>query len=113
MSRLIIVARPSLAPGFQLAGVEAFAANDAEAAQRLVSSWLEAGETGLLALDDGLLADFDPAMRRRLEAADQLPHIAIPGGGPLEPATSRQRRLTEMIRRAIGFQITFRGEQRP
>ncbi len=110
MSRLIVVTRPSLAPGFQLAGVEAFAADDADAAQRLVTGWLDTGEAGLLALDDGLLADFDPAVRRRLEAAEQLPYIAIPGGGPLEPKTSRQRHISELIRRAIGFHITFRGE---
>ncbi len=113
MSRLIVVTRPSLALGFQLAGVEAFAAQDAVAAQRLVTSWLGAGEASLLALDDGLLADFDPALRRRLEAADRLPYIAIPGGGPLEPEISRRRQLTELIRRAIGFHITFRGEPSP
>jgi vacuolar-type H+-ATPase subunit F/Vma7 len=110
VSRLLIVTRPGLAPGFQLAGVDAFATDDAEAAQELIAGWLEAGETGLLAIDDGLLADFDPARRRRLDASDRLPYIAIPGGGPLEPAISRRRRITEMIRRAIGFHITFREE---
>ncbi len=113
MSRLIILTRPSLAPGFQLAGVEAFTAQDADAAQRLVAAWLEAGEAGLLALDDGLLADFDPALWRRLEAAEHLPYISIPGGGPLEPGTTRRRHITELIRRAIGFHITFQGERSP
>ena len=111
MGRLIIVTRPALAPGFQLAGVEAFAAQDGETAQRLVAGWLDAGETGLLAVDDGLLANFDPALRRQMEAADRLPCIAIPGGGPLEPGVSPRRQLTEMIRRAIGIHITFGGEQ--
>ena len=113
MSRLIIVTRPSLAPGFQLAGVETFAADDADAAQKLVTGWLEAGEAALLALDDGLLADFDPAVQRRLEGSDRLPHIAIPGGGPVGPKDSRQRHITDLIRRAIGFHITFRGEPAP
>jgi vacuolar-type H+-ATPase subunit F/Vma7 len=113
LSHLIVLTRPSLVAGFQLAGVEAFSAEDASAAQRLVAGWLEVGEAGLLALDDGLLADFDPAVRRRLEASDQLPFIAIPGGGPLEPQSSRQQRITELIRRAIGFHITFRGAPNP
>ncbi len=111
MGRLIIVTRPWLTPGFQLAGVEAFAAQDADTAQQLVTGWLETGETGLLALDDGLLEGFDPALRRRLESADRLPCIAIPGGGPLEPGTSPRRQIAEMIRRAIGIHITFGGEQ--
>jgi len=111
MSRLLVVTRPSLVTGFHLAGVEAFPADDAEAAQRLIGEWLDTNEAGLLAVDDGLLAGFDPAFRRRLEAADQLPHLAIPGGEPLGPAGSRRRQIAELIRRAIGFHITFRGEQ--
>ncbi len=111
MSRLLVVTRPSLVPGFHLAGVEAFAAEDAEAAQRLITEWLETNEAGLLAVDDGLLTGFDTTFRRRLEAADQLPHLAIPGGEPLGPAGSRRRQIAELIRRAIGFHITFRGEQ--
>jgi len=111
MSRLIVVTRPSLVPGFHLAGVEAFPAEDAEEARRLISQWLDKHEAGLLAVDDGLLEGFDPAFRRRLEAADQLPYFAIPGGGPLGPAGSRRRQIAELIRKAIGFHITFRGEE--
>jgi vacuolar-type H+-ATPase subunit F/Vma7 len=111
MSRLLVVTRPSLTPGFHLAGVEAFMAGDPAAAQQLIAGWLEAGETGLLLVDDGLLAGFDLAFRRRLEAADRLPHIAIPGGEPLGPETPRARHIAELIRRAVGFHITFRGEQ--
>ena len=111
MSRLLVVTRPSLVPGFRLAGVEAFPAEEAEEAQRLIDKWLYKHEAGLLAVDDGLLAGFDPAFRWRLEAADQLPHLAIPGGGPLGPAGSRRRQIAELIRKAIGFHITFRGEE--
>lgn len=110
MSRFLVVARPSLVPGFRLAGVEAFPADNAEAAQRLVTEWLDAHQAGLLAVDDELLRGFEVAFRRRLEAADQLPYIAIPGGGPLGAAGSRHRQIAELIRRAIGFHITFRGE---
>src|SRR3972149_5651742 len=111
MSRLLVVTRPSLVPGFHLAGVEAFPAEDVEAAQRLIAEWLDTNEAGLLAVDDGLLAGFDPGFRRRLEAADRLPHLAIPGGESLGPETSGRRRIAELIRRAIGFHITFRGEE--
>jgi vacuolar-type H+-ATPase subunit F/Vma7 len=111
MSRLLVVSRPSLVPGFHLAGVEAFAAADAEEAQRLIDAWLEAGETGLLVIDDGLLTEVDLAFWRRLEAADHLPHIVIPGGEPLGPGMSRRTQIAELIRRAIGFHVTFGGEQ--
>lgn len=111
MSRLLVVTRPSLAPGFHLAGVEAFAAEDAEAAQVLIAKWIDTGETGLLLVDDGLLDGIDLAFRRRLETHERLPYIAIPGGEPLGPERSRRSQLAELIRRAIGVHITFRGQQ--
>jgi vacuolar-type H+-ATPase subunit F/Vma7 len=111
MSRLLIITRPSLAPGFQLAGVDACSAEDVETAQELIADWLEAGETGLLAIDDGLLALIDPSLLKRLETSDNLPYMAIPGGQPVGPEASRRYRITQMIRRAIGFHITFKGEE--
>lgn len=111
MSRLLIVVRSALVPGFHLAGVEAFHADDAEEAEGLIGNWLEAGETGLIAIDDELLSGFDAAFRRKLGAAEQLPYLAIPSGEPRGPEGARRRRISELIRRAIGFRITFRGEQ--
>lgn len=111
MSHLLVITRPSLVPGFQLAGVDAFSAQDVETAEELIADWLEGGETGLLAIDDGLLALMDPALLKRLETSDNLPYLAIPGGQPVGPEASRRYRITQMIRRAIGFHITFKGEQ--
>lgn len=117
MSRLLVVVHPALAPGFRLAGVETFAAGDSGQAQAIVGAWLDAGEAGLVAIDDELLAGLDPIFRRRLEAAGRLPHIAIPGGipstgsGPAEGEEAGQkRRMADMIRRVIGFHITFQRE---
>lgn len=111
MSRLLVITRPSLVYGFQLAGVEAFSAEDVETAQELIESWLEAGEAGLLAIDDGLLAHLDPVLLKRLESSENLPVLAIPGGEPMGAEVSRRHRIAEMIRRAIGFHITFKGEE--
>lgn len=111
MSRLLVVTRPALVQGFHLAGVEAYGAEDVESAQELIENWLKAGEIGLLAIDDGLLERMDPVFIRRLETSDRLPFLAIPGGQPLGPEASRKHRIAEMIRRAIGFHITFKGEE--
>ena len=40
MSRLFIVTEPELAAGFQLAGVEAFAAADPSSARELIEKWI-------------------------------------------------------------------------
>lgn len=111
MSRLVVVTRPSLVPGFQLAGVEVYGAEDFETAQELIGGWLEAGEAALLAVDDGLLENMELAFLKRLSASDTLLHLAIPGGQPLGRAFSRKDRIAQTIRRAIGFHITFKGEE--
>jgi vacuolar-type H+-ATPase subunit F/Vma7 len=111
MSRLIILTRPELAPGFQLAGIESYFAKDVETAQELIETWIAADEEGLLAIDDGLLEKMDPAFIKRMESTGKIPFLAIPGGEPLGPESSRKHRIAEMIRRAIGFHITFKGEE--
>lgn len=110
MSRLLVVTRPTLVPGFRLASVNAYGAEDVETAQELIDGWLKAGEVGLLAIDDGLLEHMDPSFVKHLEASEKLPYLAIPGGGPLGTEVSRRHRIADMIRRAIGFHITFKGE---
>jgi vacuolar-type H+-ATPase subunit F/Vma7 len=111
MSRLVILTRPALIPGFQLAGVDVYGAEDVEGVQELIERWLEAGEVGLMAIDDGLLESLDPALILRLDSSGQLPYLTIPGGQPLGAESSRRYRIAEMIRRAIGFHITFKGEE--
>lgn|SRR5574337_107891 len=111
MSRLLVITRPSLTPGFQLAGVEAFAVEEAAEAQQLIAGWIEAQERGLLVIDEGLMSEFDLAFQRRLDAAEALPHISLPTGELAGLGPSRRRRIAEMIRKAVGFHITFGGEQ--
>jgi vacuolar-type H+-ATPase subunit F/Vma7 len=111
MSQLFIVTRPSLVNGFHLAGVDAYGVEDIESAQELIEKWLNAGEVGLVAIDDGLLERMDAAFLRRLDEYEHLPYLAIPGGQPLGPEASRRHRIAALIRRAIGFHITFKGDQ--
>ncbi|MEA3441486.1 MAG: V-type ATP synthase subunit F [Chloroflexota bacterium] len=111
MSRLIFVTRPSLVHGFQLAGVEAYGAQDYETAQEIISDWMSKGETGLLAIDDGLLAYMDQTFIKKLEAYEPFLYLSIPMGESLGPEFSRKHRVAQLIRHAIGFHITFRGEE--
>jgi vacuolar-type H+-ATPase subunit F/Vma7 len=110
MSQLFVLTRPALVPGFQLAGVDAHGVEDVESAQELIDKWLTAGEVGLLAIDDGLLAHMDAAFLKRLASSELLPFIVIPGGQPLGPEASQRYRIATLIRRVIGFHITFKGE---
>jgi V/A-type H+-transporting ATPase subunit F len=105
-----VVTRSDLVDGFRLAGVEAFAAQDAESAEELIESFIQKGEAGLVAIDDGFVDKIHAQVMGRLEASEQLSYLAIPGGEPLGPESSRQHRLAQQMRRAIGFHITFKGE---
>lgn len=123
MSRLLIITHPTLVAGFQLAGVDAFGAADAAAAQQLVARWLETGETGLLAIDEELLAGFDPSLLQRLAAADgrnsgssqkpvsSLPYLALPRGRQAESGSAGRQRIAEWLRQTIGFHITLHDER--
>jgi vacuolar-type H+-ATPase subunit F/Vma7 len=108
---LFVLTRPDQVTGFYLAGVDAYAAEDVETAQELVESWIAAGEEGLLAIDDGLLGRMDPAIVKRMGSNERMPFLVIPGGEPLGPEASRKYRIAEIIRRAIGIHITFKGEE--
>jgi len=111
LSRLLVLTRSNLLPGFQLAGVDAYGVGDVETAQELIETWLKVGEVGLLAIDEGWLEIIASSLVKRLEDSEKLLYLAIPGGGPLGSEVSRSHRITEMIRRAIGFHITFKGEE--
>lgn len=110
MSRLIVVARPELVTGFQLAGVDAFAAEDAASAQRLVVGWLDAGESGLLAVDEWLLDGFEPAVVARMTASERLPYLPLPDGLPVQGVPAAHSRIAQLLRQAVGFHISFQSD---
>jgi vacuolar-type H+-ATPase subunit F/Vma7 len=110
MSRLLVITDPHLATGFHLAGVAAFAAANAQAAQQLVARLLDEGESGLLAIDEELLAGLDAAVRQRLAAAEHLPHLALPGRQAAGAELAGTGRIARLLREAIGFHITFQNE---
>jgi hypothetical protein len=65
----------------------------------------------LLAIDEALLRGMKPSFLRRLQEAEGLPHLAIPGGQASDVPLSRRKRLAEMLRRTTGYQITFKTEE--
>lgn len=111
MGRLLVITRPQLQPGYQLAGVQAYAAAGSDEAAELIGRFLDDGEVGLLAVEEELLAGLPPELRQRMNAAAALPYLALPGGEPASTAVSAQHFVSEMIRRTVGFQLTFGGDE--
>ncbi|MFQ6058309.1 MAG: V-type ATP synthase subunit F [Anaerolineae bacterium] len=110
MAKLMVITDPTLAPGFRLAGVEVFAASTAGEAKEILLSLIDEGEAGVIAVHAGYLAGLDEATRRRVEEGYRPVVIGIPTGRLVAPEERRSRHIAELIRRAIGFRITFREE---
>jgi vacuolar-type H+-ATPase subunit F/Vma7 len=108
---MLVITRPELLTGFLLAGVAVTPAADVESAVEYIEHLMDTGDSYLLAIDAGLLAKMDPTFIRRLEAADHLPFLAIPGGQNADEVLFRRRRIAELTRRAVGFHSIFKTEQ--
>lgn len=111
MGRLMVITTPDLASGFQLAGVETFAAADPAEAEAILRKLLSGGEASLIAVRRALLEAMDVRLQRQVETTYQPVVMAIPGAMPILAREQRYWAISELIRRAIGFQITFGTEQ--
>ncbi|HXH14013.1 MAG TPA: V-type ATP synthase subunit F [Alphaproteobacteria bacterium] len=111
MAKLVVITDPTMAPGFRLAGVEVHAANTVDEARRLLMALIEEGEAGVIAMNASYLEALDDIMRRRIEASYKPVVVALPSGEAVTPEARRSRQIAELIRRAIGVRITFRGEE--
>ncbi len=69
------------------------------------------GASGLVAVDERLLARLDRAVWRQLETYRRLHLLALPSGEPSPPGITARARIADLIRQAIGYHITFAGEE--
>ena len=113
MGHLMVITTPDIAPGFELAGVETFAVETVNQAETILEELLAGDEASLIVVRQGLLEAMGTRLQRQVRRSHRPVVIGIPGGIPTSSASGRrQRYLTELIRRAIGFRITF-GSARP
>jgi len=108
MGRLMVITTPDVAPGFELAGVETFAVESVSQAESILDELLTGDEASLIVVRQGLLEAMSARLQRQVGRSYRPVVIAIPGGMPtLTSSGRRQRYISELIRRAIGFRITF------
>ncbi len=110
MAKLTVITNPSLAPGFRLAGVEVVTAESAESARSALMRLLDEGEAGIIAMDAPYFSALDYETARRIERIVKPVIVSLPIGTDLLPQERRSRQIAELIRRAIGIRIAFRGE---
>jgi vacuolar-type H+-ATPase subunit F/Vma7 len=110
MSRLIVLATDEAALGFGLTGVEVIPAPPGDEAQTRLLGLVEDETVGLIAVSPTVLDRLEPATRRRLEALTRPVVVALPRVETAASAPSRRAQLAALLRRAVGFDLTFPGE---
>ena len=110
MSRLLVLTTRDLAIGYRLAGAStvevASTAQTAAALEELLT-----GEDGVIAVHAPYFDTLPRPLRRRLDSLRVPLVVSLPAGRATEPAGDRRQRLLELLRQAIGYEITF-GEER-
>lgn len=109
MSRLCVIASPSLADGFRLAGVEVHPAETAELARAALLSLVRDEDVGMVAIESEFYDTLDARTKSRLDDLYRPVVIAIPAPTKLAPSQRRAHLVSELINRAIGIRITVRG----
>jgi vacuolar-type H+-ATPase subunit F/Vma7 len=111
MSRLLVLTTPQLAAGYRLAGVASLEiASQAHAATELEA--LLEQETGVIAVHAPYFHALPRALRRQLASLQVPLVVALPAGTPADEALERRERLLQMLRQAVGYEITFSDETR-
>ena len=110
-ARLVIITAPDAAAGFRFAGASVVPVTSSDEAQHAVAQVLDEGERGVIAIHEPYYDDFDAQFRRRCD--EMVAPIVLPlPMGTAVAASDRRARLTEMLQRVIGYQISFEEPER-
>lgn len=112
MLRLVVVTTPEGAPGFALAGVRAVAAASPEEARDAVLRLIAEGGAAVIGVHEPYLDALPARDRRRMDESTIPVVLALPAGLRAAGEPDRQARLFEVLRRAVGYHITFGGERK-
>jgi vacuolar-type H+-ATPase subunit F/Vma7 len=110
MSRLLILTTRNLVVGYRLAGATTIeVASTTQAAATLEELLVD--EDGVIAVHAPYFDALPTPLRRRLDSLRTPLVVPLPAGTASEPVGERRQRLLELLRQAIGYEITF-GEER-
>jgi vacuolar-type H+-ATPase subunit F/Vma7 len=97
--------RPAIAAGFRLAGLTPLEADDAEEGSRKLTALVDAGEVGVVLVEESFYAAL-PAITRARLARRAIP-IVVPFPGPswVAPREGAEAFIAELLRQAIGYRV--------
>lgn len=106
MPRMIILTDSETATGFRLAGVEVREA-DQDGAQSALDELIEAGDYGLVAVDEALIADPNRSSARTMRGRELPVLLTMPSLGAAfgEEGGDAADYMKQLVRSAIGFDV--------
>ncbi|GAB4560414.1 MAG: hypothetical protein Kow0047_07010 [Anaerolineae bacterium] len=110
MARVVIISNPEMAIGYRLAGVETVVARSASEAASAIRSLLSEPDVGVIAVDASYMARMDETLQREIESRISPIVVALPSAGMGGEAETRRAQIARLLRRSIGYQISFPGE---
>ena len=108
MAKIAVISQPGPAAGFALAGVDSYAAATTAEARNVLLRLMEDIEVGIIAIDAAHLNALDQSTRKRVSESPMPVVVALPSGLPTAAGERPSEQIAEMIRRAIGFRISFK-----
>lgn len=110
MYRLIVLTDSDNADGFRLAGVDVQVIDAGESIGQQIGRLLDDEDSGIIAVNEGLLAEIDEFTQRKIDSIYRPLVIGLPLRERLETGEDHRAHLARLIRRAIGFDITLRRD---
>ena len=104
-SKLAVITDSELATGFRLAGVEVFSPGDAVEATRLLKSFFETKEYGLVAVSEDYLKDPDRELARLLEKEPLPVVVPFPATRLNIDRAEGEAYLSELVKSCIGYYV--------
>jgi vacuolar-type H+-ATPase subunit F/Vma7 len=108
MYKMVVITDNRTADGFRLAGVEVKVAESVASAQRSVIEMMSDETVGIIALDGRLSSAIDERIDRKLSTIYRPLLIMLPLGETIDTQAVAQKRLSRLIRKAIGFDVTLK-----
>jgi vacuolar-type H+-ATPase subunit F/Vma7 len=110
---LTVICPQEIAAGFQLAGVATVVAETTGEIAPMLTDLAEREARQVVAVYEPFLRQLDRGLRRRLDETTTPLVIALPSGQPSAGGDDRRARLLELLRRAVGYELTFHSEDAP
>ena len=110
MSRVLVLTTHELAVGYRLAGVATLEVTSPDETRAHLLELLQQ-EQGVIAVHAPYFYALGRQLRRQLDTTDRPLVVPLPAGTAAEEADDRRDQLLQMLRQALGYEITF-GDER-